>query len=152
MIKNLECGLSCLLASMFFGSMLYSMLYYDKNTVFINFNSTLDEYQKQVYREIMRERMRIYIQGLLFGLLCGFIYLQYTTKSIYTACVFTVIVLGINNLYYILIPKTKYMLQYLNNQEQTNAWLDVYKSMKHRCYMGMVLGAVSYLLIGYNYN
>lgn len=152
MLKQLDCGLSCLLASMLFGSMLYTMFSYGKHDLFKNFNNLLNEEQKLIYKKIMKERMRLYLEGLLIGLLLGFIYLQYSKKSIYSACVFASIILGVNNLYYLLHPKSAYMLTHLTTTEQNVAWLEIYKFMKNRCYMGMILGAAAYILVGYYAN
>ena len=146
---DLECGLSCLIASALFGSMLYMMLYYDKENIMANFQSTLNDNQNAIYQKIIKERMRLYIEGLILGLLLGFIYLMYVKKSMYSACLFTLIVLGVNNSYYLLHPKSDYMVKYLETVEQREAWLHVYTSMKHRCYMGMVLGALAYLIVGF---
>lgn len=147
-ISDLECGLSCLIASALFGSMLYMMLYYDKENIMMNFQSTLNEKQNAIYQLIIKERMRLYIEGLIIGLLLGFIYLMYSKKSVFSSCLFTLIVLGVNNSYYLLYPKSDYMVKYLETEEQRDAWLNVYTSMKNRCYMGMILGVISYLIIG----
>ena len=42
-------------------------------------------------------------------------------------CVFVVIALGINYLYYTIHPKTTYMLQHITSTEQNIAWLNIYK-------------------------
>ena len=147
--QDLECGLSCLIASALFGSMLYTMLYQDKHKIMQEFQQTLTVEQIAIYKKIINERMRLYIEGLLIGLLLGFIYLSYCKRSIYSACIFTMIVLIVNNGYYLLHPKTQYMVPYLETEEQRVAWLNIYVSMKNRCHRGMVLGAVAYLLVGY---
>lgn len=147
-ISDLECGLSCLISSALFGSMLYMMLYYDKENIMMKFQSILNDKQNEIYQLIIKERMRLYIEGLIIGLLLGFIYLMYSKNSMFKSCLFTLIVLGVNNGYYLLYPKSDYMVKYLETEEQRTAWLNVYTSMKHRCYIGMVLGAASYLIIG----
>lgn len=147
--QDLECGISCLIACALFGSMLYTMLYQDKHTIMTAFQKTLSPEQSVIYKKIINERMRLYIEGLLIGLLLGFIYLSYSKRSVYSACIFTLIVLITNNGYYLIHPKSEYMVPYLNTEEQRRAWLNVYVSMKNRCYKGMILGALAYLLVGY---
>ena len=44
-ISDLECGLSCLISSALFGSMLYMMLYYDKENIMMKFQSILNDKQ-----------------------------------------------------------------------------------------------------------
>lgn len=144
-----DCDLQCLLATGLFGGMLYTMLNQNKNVITNDFEKTLNEEQKKVYKAIMKERITIYLQGLVFGLLVGFIYLNYISKSsTKSACMFAVIVLGVNNLYYALYPKSQYMVPLLETEEQRTAWLAVYKEMKYRNYMGFIMGLVAYLLIG----
>ena len=41
------------------------------------------------------------------------------------------------------MPKSTYMLDHIDNAEQARAWLGIYKEMKYRCHMGMVLGVVA---------
>lgn len=147
--QDLECGLSCLIASALFGSMLYTMLYQDKHKIMQEFQQTLTVEQNAIYKKIINERMRLYIEGLLIGLLLGFIYLSYCKRSMYSACIFTMIVLIVNNGYYLLHPKSQYMVPHLETEEQRVAWLNVYVSMKNRCHRGMILGAIAYLLVGF---
>jgi uncharacterized membrane protein len=150
MFEFLQC-MNCLLATGLFGSMLYTMLNYKKSKIMKRFSDSLSPEQSNLYKQIMKERMTIYVKGLILGLVVGLIYLNYNThKQMSRACIFTVIVLGINHLYYGLVPKTKWMLPSLSTEEQRTAWLEIYKEMKYRCIMGFVLGSVSYILLGYS--
>ena len=63
-------------------------------------------------------------------------------------CMFISIALGINYFYYILTPKSTYMLEHLSSVEQNVAWLGIYKEMKLRCHLGAVMGILGYVLIG----
>ena len=63
-------------------------------------------------------------------------------------CVFIVIALGTNYLFYGLHPKSTYMLLHLNSREQNEAWLNIYKEMKLRCKLGLLLGVIGYVLLG----
>ena len=97
----------------------------------------------------MKERLNIYIQGMLLGLVFGFLYLHAVgEKDISRACMFAVIVLGTNYFYYILKPKSDYMVKHLETKEQRLAWLDIYKEMQFRCKMGFVIGAVAFIIYG----
>jgi hypothetical protein len=105
--------------------------------------------QQTVYKEISRERMHIYLMGLVLGLLLGFIYLYHGGKSAGLArtCGFVFITMATTYLFYLLYPKSKYMLSYLTTDDQRAAWLDVYRGMQYRHYMGMVLGVIAYVLV-----
>lgn len=150
-VLNTKCGMNCLIATGLFTSMLYVMLNPNKDKVHRDFEALLDDSQRELYQTIVRERMNLYVQGLVLGLILGFVYLNYvSTPDTRSACIFTIIVLGVNHLYYGVMPKSAYMLPSLTNQQQVEAWLNVYKEMKHRCVLGFILGAIAYLLIGSN--
>ena len=102
------CDLACLMATGFFGGKIYLMVNYNKNNLLQKFDSLLDDEQKKRYRRIMKERLTIYIHGMIIGILLGFLYLTKTpAKNAGRACLFTVIVLGTNYFYYMLKKKKK---------------------------------------------
>ena len=47
-----------------------------------------------------------------------------------------------NYFYYILSPKSTYMLEHINSPEQTKAWLAMYKEMQYNYHFGMVVGII----------
>ena len=145
------CDLWCLMASGLFGSMIYIMLNPRKSEIINEFQRSLTEEQNQVYAEIVNERMKIYLIGLVVGLVLGFLYLQFnTSKTVSRTCVFTVLVLFTSNVLYLIAPKSKYMVTYLNTETQRNAWLKVYKEMQYRQVIGTLLGVIAYVLLSYN--
>jgi uncharacterized protein YacL len=145
------CDLWCLMASALFGSMIYIMLNPRKSEIINDFQSSLTKEQNQVYVEIVNERMKIYLIGLVVGLVLGFLYLQFnTSKTVSRTCVFTVLVLFTSNVLYLIAPKSKYMVTYLNTETQRNAWLKVYKEMQYRQVIGTLLGVIAYVLLSYN--
>ena len=143
------CDMACLIAVGLFAAQLFIMVGYKKKDLIIKFESLLNDEQKLRYRKIVNERLTIYIHGLILGIILGFIYLSLVKESTTArACVFTVIVLGVNMLYYILKPKSDYMVPHLKTQDQRIAWLDIYKEMQFRCKLGFVIGIAAFLLFG----
>lgn len=144
-----NCVLLCTAAAALFGSMLYVSLNPTNKQVLTRFLNTLTPELQTVYHKVSRERMQIYLVGLVIGLLLGFIYLkQYSTSGTIRTCGFVFIVLAVTYLFYFLWPKSVYLVPLLTTQEQRAGWQDVYRHMQRRHYMGMVLGAVAYLLVG----
>ena len=47
-----------------------------------------------------------------------------------------------NYFYYMLIPKSDWMLNHVNSSEQTKAWLQMYREMSYNYHMGIALGIV----------
>lgn len=143
------CDLACLIATGLFASKVYLMINYNKNDLLKRLDNLLSEAQKAQYKKIMKERLTIYLEGIILGLIFGFIYLKsINDRTTGSACLFTVIVLGTNYLYYMLSKKSDYMIQHLDNEGQRIAWLNIYKEMQYRCKMGFVLGIVSFMLYG----
>lgn len=106
---------------------------------------TLSPELDQVYDNIARERRNHYIQGLIIGLLISFFVLSNSriTNRTYKITLFFAITLTSGLLYYLLMPKSDYMLNHLTTPEENKAWLEVYKTMKFRYLVGLILGAAA---------
>jgi uncharacterized protein YacL len=139
----------CLLGAAFLGSSILTMMACKQGKNFTRFRSLLSDEQLRIYNFIAKERLSIYIQGLILGLLLAML-VTFNSSLVGTnkLCVFVVIALGINYLYYTIHPKTTYMLQHITSTEQNNAWLSIYKEMKLRSMIGVLLGLVGYILLG----
>jgi len=140
----------CLVAFMFVGASLYTMLNCTKCPPFTSYFDSLDNKQKYLYLSIVEERKKLAMWGLMLGLLLAFFYLFFMKNKInifMNGCAFAGIVLLTQYLFYMLYPKTDYMVLHLK-QEQMEGWLNVYKQMQYRYHMGMLLGVVGYFLLG----
>jgi membrane protein insertase Oxa1/YidC/SpoIIIJ len=109
----------------------------------------LDDNQKQIYKSVINERTNIYIQGLVLGIVLALL-ITFNTNLAKgnNVCLFIVIAIVVNILYYSLYPKSTYMLEHLKSQDQVKAWLNIYKEMKIRCKVGMIIGFVGYIFLG----
>ena len=144
-----ECISYCLVGSALLGSMLVMMLSSKKSKNFTHYKSLLDDNQLQVYKSVLSERMSIYIQGLVIGTILALLvtYKRILSKT-HNICVFMVIALGFNWVYYLFYPKSTFMLSHLNSQNQVKAWIKIYKEMKLRCHLGLLLGIIGYFVLG----
>jgi uncharacterized protein YacL len=107
------------------------------------------ELQKR-YEKIAMERMTIsyygYGLGLLFSLLIIFYNVKIKTNRMNTfSMVCTVIATCFltNYFYYILSPKSDWMLNHTTNQEQVKAWLIMYREMSYNYHAGLALGIIA---------
>lgn len=140
----INCSLCCVVAAALLGSMLYMLFSCNKNDKILYFMSLLNPKQQEIYKNITQERLNIYLQGWVLGLILGLVYLNYyATPKAPTYCVFVAIVLGTTYAHYNIMPKSTYMLDHIDTAEQSKAWLAIYKEMKFRCHMGMILGVVA---------
>ena len=111
------------------------------------FSEELDE----IYGNIVIERRNHYVQGILLGCLVAFFVLQLTkqTNRFHKITFFLAIALTTSVVYYFLMPKSDYMLNHLKTEEENKAWLEVYKTMKQRYFLGFALGALAAVPIAY---
>jgi len=99
----------------------------------------------RIYEKIILERRNHYIQGLILGLLLAVVIISNveTSNTFHRITLFTLVTIAVSVLYYCAVPKSDYMLNHLDTQEQTKAWLSVYKTMKQRYLVGFILGSLA---------
>jgi hypothetical protein len=102
------------------------------------------------YDEIITERRNHYLIGLIVGAIISIIVIKNIININYYTRItlFLAITLGTAVLLYMVLPKSDYMLNHLKTAEENKKWLDVYKTMKSRYYIGFVLGIIGALLLG----
>jgi hypothetical protein len=54
-----------------------------------------------------------------------------------------------NYFYYMLSPKSDWMLNHMDNQEEVKAWLQMYRGMQYNYHMGMALGIIAVGVLAY---
>ena len=111
------------------------------------FSDELDE----IYGKIVAERRNIYFQGLILGLLVAYfcaLKIRFE-NTFHRITFFLAISLSITVLYYLLMPKSDYMLNHLKTVEENKAWLEVYKVMQQRYFLGVLFGLLSAIPIAY---
>jgi hypothetical protein len=138
-------------------ALIIAMIYFQNATLK---SKIVQEYKKQLpsnlqnlYEKIATERMRLNYYGYTLGLILSFIIIFYnhtfqrnkqnklTTTSL--VCLVIVVSFFTNYFYYILSPKSTYMLDHINSPEQTKAWLTMYKEMQYNYHFGMVVGIIA---------
>jgi uncharacterized protein YacL len=107
--------------------------------------STLSEELDKKYQKISNQRRNHYIVGLIIGLLISFIVIKNTNiKNHFTrVTLFFTITLATAIIFYMIMPKSDYMLNHLKTPEQNKRWLDIYKTMKNKYILGFILGILA---------
>ena len=103
-----------------------------------------------IYEEIVRERLMIYFTGMVIGLGLG-IYYYVGSKDKYKLCKFLAIIYLVKLGFYYFYPKKPLMLYSLTDQDQVEAWANIYEEMKSKYKKSLLIGFVGYLLISYKY-
>lgn len=145
------CINSCLIAVVLLSGTIATMITSKTSPNFRKFDETLTVEQKKLYHKINMERLRIYIEGMILGLITGLFALSLLPKKVEDVskvCLFVIVCLLINMVYYRMYPKSTYMVKHLKTPEQKEAWLAIYKEMKYRHLLGMILGFGGYVMLG----
>jgi hypothetical protein len=63
-------------------------------------------------------------------------------------CMVAAVSFSVNYFYYILSPKSDWMVLHLKSGEETQAWLKVYRTMQYNYHIGLVLGILAVVAFG----
>jgi len=103
-----------------------------------------NEFSKK-YENIVIERRNHYLIGIVLGL-CISYYVITNVPILNTftrSSIFVTITLGTALIFYMMMPKSDYVLNHLKTPEENKKWLYVYENMKSRYFMGFVLGMLA---------
>jgi uncharacterized membrane protein len=116
---------------------------------------------QNLYEKLSAERLRINYYGYTLGLVLSLIIilynynltknnkLQLSKTNTSLVCLVIVVSFFTNYFYYILSPKSTYMLDHINSVEQTKAWLGMYREMQYNYHLGFVIGVVAVGVLAY---
>jgi hypothetical protein len=146
----MACATSCIISVIFLIGMIYFYNMSNKSEIVRHYKDKLSSDLQNRYDKISRERMMISYQGYALGFILslGIIFYNYKIKGEKlgtTSLVCTVIATAFitNYFYYILHPKSDWMLNHLQNKEEIRVWLEMYREMQYNYHMGLVLGIIS---------
>ncbi len=126
----------------------------NKNTIVIQYKAHLNQHQREAYDQIAKERLHISMQGYVLGFILSLfiIYFTYEKKHIKPSAVVCLVLATsflTNYFYYMLSPKSDWMLNHVESREQTQAWLYMYRSMQYYYHSGLVLGIIGVGVFAY---
>ena len=149
------CTTSCGIAATLIAGMAYCTYMGNRSQLVTDYMRTLTPDQQQTYARIVDERRGIYLRGFGWGLLLSALLLgihhQYLTMSrAALLCSVAAITLATNYFYYVLSPKSDWMVLHLNPHQKQDAanWLHVYRGMQVNYHVGLVLGIAGTILLG----
>ena len=148
------CYASCGIAATLLAGMAYCTYMGNRTQLIKDYMGTLTADQRQTYAKIVEERRGIYLRGFGLGLLLSTILLgihhQYLTMSrTVLLCNVAAITLATNYFYYVLSPKSDWMVLHFNTNNDSDAanWLRVYRGMQVNYHVGLVLGIAGTILL-----
>jgi len=146
----MACALSCMVSAVFVIGMIYFYNMTGKSKIVNHYKSSLSSDLQKRYEKISQERLMISYQGYALGVILSLGIIFYNikikgAKMSNTALVCTVVATAFvtNYFYYMLSPKSDWMLNHLQNKEEIKAWLLMYREMQYNYHMGLVLGIIA---------
>jgi uncharacterized protein YacL len=119
----------------------------DKSEIVKHYKATLPMDLQERYEKITDERRRISYHGYILGLFLSVIILFYNIRikmhTISLVCTVMATCFLTNYFYYMLSPKSDWMLNHTTNQDQVNAWLVMYREMSYNYHVGIVFGIIA---------
>ena len=144
------CSVTCLLSLGLIVSMIYFYNATYNSPVVRNYRNRLGKDLASKYDKIVEERKNISRMGYLIGLVLSILIIYYSqtiseNKMDNTSLVCLVLVVSFftNYFYYILSSKNDWILNHIENVEQSKLWLQMYRTMQYNYHLGMVLGIVA---------
>ena len=149
------CTTSCIIAGAFVISSIFVSLRVDKSTLKDPLFQLLSNENKQRYVSIANERKNIYLKGFGLGFVISLLALfilnnnkMFKVNKLVNICFVLATSFSVNYFFYILHPKSDYMVLHLKDDEEKQAWLNIYKTMQFNYHLGFALGLVGMIFVG----
>ena len=146
----MACAISCMISAIFIIGMIYFYNLTDKSAVVKYYKKSLSYDLQTRYEKITKERSNISYQGYFLGILISLGIIFYNVKikkeRLNTASLVCIVVATsfvTNYFYYMLSPKSDWMLNHMNNEEEVKVWLLMYREMQYNYHLGLVLGIIA---------
>ena len=138
-----------MISTVFIIGMIYFYNRTENSIVVKQYKGNLSVDLRQRYDRIVRERMIISYQGYGLGLLLSLFLVLYNRQlkdkmsSFSLVCTVTSTCFLTNYFYYMLHPKSDWMLTHMSTPTEIQAWLQMYREMQYNYHAGFVLGIVA---------
>jgi len=138
-----------MISAVFIIGMIYFYNMTNKSEIVKHYKEKLPSDLQKRYKTISEERKKISIHGYILGLVFSLFIIFYNLKfkgqklnTISLVCTVMATCFLTNYFYYMLSPKSDWMLNHINNPEQVKAWLQMYREMSYNYHAGLALGII----------
>lgn len=143
----MTCAISCMISAVFIIGMIYFYNMTDKSEIVRSYKQKLPLELQKRYDKISKERMNISYYGYGLGLLLSLFIIFYNVQmkglklnTFSLVCTVMATCFLTNYFFYMLYPKSDWMLNHTNSSEEVKAWLQMYKEMSYNYHAGLALG------------
>lgn len=142
------CSISCTISAVFLIGMIYFYHMTGKSKAVLSYREKLSKDLQQRYEKISEERQMISLRGYGLGFLLSLVVIFYNVSrkkmnSFSFVCTVMATCFLTNYFYYILSPKSDWMLNHIEDKDQVKAWLQMYREMSYHYHAGLALGIVA---------
>ena len=149
----MNCYLSAIFGFGLLGASFYTSVSSDNQNLI--YKKSLNSEAINIYNNIVKERATLYTKGLILGFifvfLINYFYSSNFINNFHKITFFILIILLTALLFYTLMPKSDYMLNHVNTNSESKAWLEMYKIMKNKYNTGFILGALASVPLAYSF-
>ena len=150
------CSITCIFSAVFLVAMIFMTNWMTTNQTTLKYQNQLPEHLQETYISIVKERTQIFYTGYALGLFLAIFVIFYNMKIKQQkmnwpsmVCLTVFIAFLTNYFYYVLSPKTKWMLNSIDTPEQTKAWFEMYRTMQVYYHGSLVLGIIAIGLVAF---
>ena len=151
-----HCTVTCFIAFVIVVAMVIMNVMVMNDPFIQSYKNQLPEDIKKQYDNIVAERSSIFFTGYLIGFVLSVFVIIFNINVLKQkmpvaamVCLAVVVSTVVNYFYYILSPKSNYMVDLLKTEKQLQDWLQIYKSMQYYYHGSFVLGAVAVGVFAY---
>jgi hypothetical protein len=155
-MTSAPCTVTCFIALVIVVAMIIMNIMVSNDPFILSYKNQLPDDIKTAYNNIVEERQRIFFTGYLIGFVVSLFAIIFSVNVMKRnmpvsgmVCLAVVLSTVVNYFYYILSPKSNYMVNLLKTDKQREDWTIVYKSMQNYYHGSFVLGAIAVGVFAY---
>jgi hypothetical protein len=145
----MACSISCSISAVFIIGMIYFYNSTSKSQIALKYRNSLPKNLKERYDKIVKERQMISYKGYILGFILSLFIIFWNLKikkermgngSI--VCVVLATSFLTNYFFYMISPKSDWMLNHITDKKESQAWLEMYRAFSLNYHVGLVLGII----------
>ena len=143
------CNVSCIISTVFIIAMIYFYNSTSKSKIALKYRSSLPKNLQNTYDKIVKERQMISYKGYILGFILSLFLLFWNLKikkermgNGGIVCLVLATSFLTNYFFYMVFPKTDWMLNHITDKKEAHAWLEMYRAFSLNYHIGFVLGII----------
>lgn len=146
----MACGTACAVAIIFAISTLFFPLLLNRKAI-MGYKREFPIVAQRALRAATRERAGLAFEGLVLGMIAGMFLVLLAGKmgKMSSVCTLAATAFVVQFFYYMLSPKSVWVLKHLHTPGERHSWLRLYREYQKAYYGSIIAGIVGAGLLGY---